>query len=467
MNPAFASPPPSAPPRIWAVGALVRAAADALEARLNPVAVRGEVAALVRASSGHCYFALKDDAGQIRCAMFRRAAALLGFEPREGDQVEVRGRLTIYEPRGDLQLVVESMRHAGQGELFERFLHLKARLDAEGLFAPERKRPAFAMPRGIGLVTSPQAAALRDVLTALARRAPHVPVWFAPAAVQGGDAPSQLIAALQKLYRAARDGRHPLDTILLVRGGGSIEDLWAFNDEALVRVIAQSPVPVITGVGHETDFTLSDFAADVRAPTPTAAAELAAAPREGETERLRALRTQLERALTRRLERQAQQLDTLAARLMPPALQMTVARQRLAALAVRLTHALGMRALAERAATGQRAARWSRALQTPLVLRQAHLEQLTKRLPAAAHTLLARQRERLQRLDLRLSPLAPEQVLARGYAWLESADGQPVTRAAQAQPGQSITAHLSDGRVGMRVTQVCPTASKNRQQPLS
>jgi exodeoxyribonuclease VII large subunit len=468
MNPPSAKPPPSAAPRVWAVGALVRAVADALEARFNPVAVRGEVAAFTRAGSGHCYFALKDGAGQIRCAMFRSAAALLGFQPREGDQVEVRGRIAVYEPRGDLQLVVESMRRAGQGELYERFLRLKAQLDAEGLFAPGRKRAAPPMPRGIGLVTSPQAAALHDVLTALARRAPHIPVWFAPAAVQGGDAPPQLIAALQKLYRSARGGRLPIDVILLVRGGGSIEDLWAFNDEALVRAIAPSPVPVMTGVGHEPDCTLADFAADARAPTPTAAAELAAAPREGEIERLRAQQAHIERAVTRRLEREAQRLDALAARLAHPASRAMGERQRLAALAVRLTHALRLRALTERAAAAQRALRWSRALEPPLARHRAQLTRLADRLPLAVQTRLAGQREHLQRLDLRLSPLAPGRVLARGYAWLEDASGLPVTRAAQAQPGQNIAAHLSDGRVGMQVTQVfTDAASKKGQPPLS
>jgi len=452
-------------PRVWAVGALVRAVADALEARFNPVTVLGEISTFARAGSGHCYFALKDDAGQIRCAMFRRAAMLLGFEPRDGDQVEVRGRLTIYEPRGDLQLVVESMRRAGQGELFERFMRLKVRLDAEGLFAPERKRAPPVWPRGIGLVTSPQAAALHDVLTALERRAPHVPVWFSPAAVQGDNAPAQLITALQKLYRAAQNGKCLIDVILLVRGGGSIEDLWAFNDEALVRVIAQSPIPVITGVGHETDFTLADFAADVRAPTPTAAAELAAAPREGEIERLGAQQTRLELTLTRRLEYEAQRLDTLAVRLASPALHVTVERQRLAVLTERLMHALRLRVLAERATIGQCAVRWAHAFQTPQALRWTDLTRLTERLPAAAQALLARHRDSLQRLDLRLSSLAPEQVLARGYAWLEDADGRPVTHAAQAQPGEAVTAQLIDGRIGMRVFSTA--TSKNDPSPLS
>ena len=291
MNPEFSLPGPDLARPVWAVGALVHAVADALQARFNPVAVRGEVSGFSRAVSGHCYFTLKDDAGQLRCALFRRNAALLAFTPREGDQVELRGRLSVYEARGDLQLVVESMARAGQGQLFEQFLRLKAKLEAEGLFDAGRKRALPPMPRGIGVVTSLGAAALHDVLTALARRVPHIPVLLAPAPVQGVGAPQALCDALSKLYLLAQNGSAlganrahksaapPIDLILLVRGGGSIEDLWAFNDEPLARTIAASPVPVIAGVGHETDFTIADFVADLRAPTPTAAAELASAPR--------------------------------------------------------------------------------------------------------------------------------------------------------------------------------------------
>jgi exodeoxyribonuclease VII large subunit len=289
QNPVFA-------PRIWQVGALCRAIADALDARFNPAAVRGEVSGFSRAPSGHCYFSLKDpdgrDSGQIRCALFRRAASLLDFAPRDGELVEVRGRLDVYGPRGDLQMIVESMSRAGQGALFEQFLKLKARLEAEGLFEPARKRALPVMPRGIGVVTSLNAAALHDVVSALCRRVPHIPVVLAPASVQGSGAPGEIVRSLLKLYQTIESGRGKspylaakdyadsvgagvlsppvLDVILLVRGGGSIDDLWAFNDEAVARTIAQSPVPVITGIGHETDFTISDFVADLRAPTLSA-----------------------------------------------------------------------------------------------------------------------------------------------------------------------------------------------------
>jgi exodeoxyribonuclease VII large subunit len=212
--------------------------------------------------------------------MFRRAASMLEFAPKDGELVELWGRLTVYEQRGDLQLVVEGMRRAGQGALFEQFLKLKAKLEAEGLFDLARKRPLPHMPKAIGLVTSLGAAALHDVVTALHRRAPHIPVVLAPAAVQGAGAPQELVTALQSLYARAvhadvdgSEGENlgQVDVILLVRGGGAMEDLWAFNDEALARTLAASPVPVVSGVGHETDFTIADFVADVRAPTPTAA----------------------------------------------------------------------------------------------------------------------------------------------------------------------------------------------------
>ena len=259
--------------RVWPVSSLLKAIADSLEARFNPVAVQGEISGFSRAASGHCYFSLKDDDGQIRCAMFRRATSLLDFTPRDGHRVELRGRLGVYEARGELQLIVESMRQAGQGTLFEQFLKLKAKLEAEGLFGPDRKRSLPLLPKTVGVVTSLGAAALHDVVTALQRRAPHISVVVYPASVQGTQAPSELRDALLKAFK-----RREVDVLLLVRGGGAMEDLWAFNDEALARTIAESPIPIVSGVGHETDFTIADFCADVRAPTPTAAAELCAQP---------------------------------------------------------------------------------------------------------------------------------------------------------------------------------------------
>ena len=440
----------AAAPRVWAVGALCRAVADALDARFNPVAVRGEITGFSRAASGHCYFSIKDEGGQIRCAMFRRAASGLDFMPRDGDQVEVRGRLGVYEARGDLQLVVESLQRAGQGALFEQFLRLKARLEAEGLFDAARKRPLPLMPRAIGLVTSPGAAALHDVVTALQRRVPHIPVLLAPAAVQGAGAPAELAQALGALYRLA-SGPDAVDVILLVRGGGSIEDLWAFNDERPARTLATSPVPVVSGVGHETDFTIADFVADLRAPTPTAAAELASAPREQWLAAAQAQHERLQRALRRRLDAEAQRIDWLAGRVGRPSAALATERLRLDRATQRLRHALALRLERERAQWMRRAERLPRTAPPLLAAEHQRLARLAQRLPAA----LMRQRdtahERLMRAALRLDALDPQRVLERGYAWLEDERGRPVTQAAQTWPGQPLVATLADGQVDLTV----------------
>lgn len=421
-------------PKVWDVGALCRAVADALEARFNPVTVRGELSGFSRAGSGHCYFSIKDAQGQLRCAMFRRAASLLDFSPRDGELVELRGRLGVYEARGDLQLIVESMSRAGQGALFEQFLRLKARLEAEGLFDAARKRPLPALPRGIGLVTSMGAAALHDVLTALQRRVPHIPVLLAPAPVQGADAPAALVQALQSLYRrAAPSGAAaaspPVDLILLVRGGGSIEDLWAFNDEALARAIAASPVPVVCGVGHETDFTIADFVADLRAPTPTAAAELAAQPQSVWLGALALMQARLGDATARQLDRQTQRLDDAQQRLGRPSALM--ARQRLV-----LQHHAQSLLHATRAA---------------VQMQRIRLDRLREALPRQTRQAALRAHERLDRADLRLQLLDPALVLQRGYAWLADEHGLAVTRRAQTRVGQALTATLADGEVDLTV----------------
>ena len=420
--------------RVWGVGALCRAVADALDARFNPVAVRGEISGFSRAVSGHCYFSIKDATGQIRCAMFKRAAGMLDFSPKDGELVELRGRLGVYEARGDLQLVVESMRRAGQGALFEQFLRLKAQLEGEGLFDPAHKRDLPLMPRAIGVVTSLGAAAWHDVVTALQRRVPHIPVLLAPAAVQGAGAAQALVQALHQLY--AQTALHnpsttqPVDVILLVRGGGSMEDLWSFNDEQLARTMAVSPVPIICGVGHETDFTIADFVADVRAPTPTAAAEMASQPLQVWRDALDLLRDRLDSAVHRHLDRQAQRVDTLASRLGRPSARMTGHRLVLGRLAQQLqfgrTH-------------GVREHRQS-------------LLRLAERLPQAAQRELQQRRERLARAQLRLELLDPRLVLERGYAWLTAEDGRAITTVQQLHPGQALVATLADGDAPVTVS---------------
>ena len=437
--------------RVWAVGALCRAVADALEARFNPVWVRGEITGFSRAASGHCYFSLKDAQGQIRCAMFRRSASLLEFMPRDGELVEVSGRLGVYEQRGDLQLVVESMRRAGQGALFEQFLRLKAKLEAEGLFDAARKRPLPLLPRGIGIVTSLGAAALHDVVTCLRRRAPHVPVVLAPAAVQGGNAPAELVAGLESLYRLAERGT--LDVILLVRGGGSIEDLWAFNDEQLARAIAVSPVPLVSGVGHETDFTIADFCADLRAPTPTAAAELAAQPRETWLAALAMMHERLGEAARRRIDRASQRVDQAAAHLGRPSSRTAQQHLRIERQAQRLRFAVAART--QRAGTElmqRQAPRFQAALAARVRRAQEELESARDALAAAVTHRLERAARQAERLEMRLQLLDPRLVLQRGYALLTDAtSGDPITSARQARPGQAVRAALADGEVDLRV----------------
>ena len=295
---------------ILSVGDLNRAIAASLEDRFDTVWVSGEISNFKAYDSGHWYFSLKDEEGQIRCVMFRGRNSQVGFMPQSGDLVEVSASLGLYVPRGDIQLTIQTLRRAGMGGLYEAFLKLKAKLAKEGLFDEERKREIPSHPRSIGIITSPQAAALKDVLSTLARRAPHIPIVIYPTLVQGPDAPSGIIAALKA---AAKE--NAVDVILLVRGGGSIEDLWAFNDEQLAYAIAQSPIPVVSGVGHETDFTIADFVADLRAPTPTGAAELAAPRKDQMLQELEAIKQALLQRVIQRVEREAQTLDQLALRL--------------------------------------------------------------------------------------------------------------------------------------------------------
>ena len=421
---------PSSPgaSRIWPVGALLRAITQSLEARFNPVAVQGELSGFSRASSGHCYFSLKDEQGQVRCAMFRRAAGLLDFSPRDGQLVELRGRLGVYESRGELQLVVESMQQAGQGSLFEQFLQLKARLEAEGLFASARKRPLPVMPRAIGVVTSLGAAALHDVVTALQRRVPHIPVVIYPASVQGVQAAGELRSALLKA--AERQSTDQIDVMLLVRGGGAMEDLWAFNDESLARTIIASPMPVVCGVGHETDFTIADFCADVRAPTPTAAAELCAQPQTSWLAALEQAFSRMQNGVDRQMQVASQRLDRAAARASQPSHLITRQQGRLGSIAQSLGHATQL-------ALGQEKHR---------------LETLGSDFPKVLGARLTHSQHRLERAQLRLDMLDPHLVLQRGYAWLADLEGHAITSAKATHPGQPVRAILADGQVDLTVS---------------
>ncbi len=417
---------------VWGVGALLTALSDALQARFPVLTVQGELSGFTRATSGHCYFSLKDADGQpamIRCAMFRRAASLVDFAPRDGHQVEVRGRIALYEPRGELQFVVEAMRRAGEGALYEQFLRLKARLEAQGLFDPDRKRVPPPFARRIGVITSTGGAALHDVLTALARRAPHAQVFVYPSLVQGAEAPAALVRALN----LAND-RADAEVLLLVRGGGSLEDLWAFNDERVVQAIAESPLPIICGVGHETDITLADLAADLRAPTPTAAAELATVSRAQCLETLAALERQLHRRMEQRLDGAAQRLDRLALRLARPGDALARQRRRLDLLSQRAGQVVPRR----------------------VAMQQQRLDHLAQRLGRALPQVLQRGEHRLDALTARLEALDPRRVLARGYAWLDDGQGHALGSIDQLSEGQDLRAVLADGEAQLRVQQLHP-----------
>lgn len=375
--------------------------------------VTGEISNFSRAASGHIYFTLKDAGAQLACVIWKTQARALTFQPRDGDQVTAHGRIGLYEAGGRYQLYVDSLQPTGRGVLFQEFERLKNRLAAEGLFAEERKRPLPPYPRCIGLVTSPATAALRDVLNILRRRYPLAPVLLAPTLVQGTEAPPQIVAAL-----AALNARPEVEVILVVRGGGSLEDLWAFNDERVVRAVAASRIPIISGVGHETDFTLTDFAADRRAPTPSAAAELATPDRTELQERLWQVQGRLERGMTARLaafRRQVEQWQRALGHLGPVA-RLAGSRQRVDDLAARAETALTHR--------------------------------------------LRLERQRLAAATARLEALNPEAVLQRGYAIIaERESGRLLTAAAQAQPGQALTLRWHDGAVAARVEPPPPDGS--------
>ncbi|HEX5803163.1 MAG TPA: exodeoxyribonuclease VII large subunit [Azospira sp.] len=428
------------------VAALNRLVRERLESGFPLCWVAGEISNLTLAASGHAYFTLKDEAAQVRCVMFRGRNQLLGWRLANGQHVEARVLVTLYEARGDFQLNVETMRRAGVGNLFEQFQKLKARLEAEGLFAAERKRPLPAFPRRIGIVTSLQAAALRDVLSTLARRAPQVAITIFPTPVQGDGAGAQIAAAIAA---AGASGR--CEALIVCRGGGSIEDLWAFNDEAVARAIRACPVPVISGVGHETDFTIADFAADLRAPTPTAAAEIVAPERERLLAALAEQRLALRRQLTRRLEQHAQRVDGLARRLTHPADRLARQRDTLAHLGTRLAAAAARQQAARQAGIATLRQRLALARPDPRQL-DHRVDTLAARLGHAWQRRHAAQAGTLARLADSLAHLNPQAVLGRGYALVRDDAGRLVRDATQMEPRRTIHVYLAHGRLDAEVT---------------
>jgi exodeoxyribonuclease VII large subunit len=425
--------------RVISVRELNLAAKQLIEGGLPLLWVRGEISNFVSAASGHWYFSLKDEQAQVRCVMFRHKSQYLDFRPANGMLVEVLALATLYEARGDFQLTLEKMRPAGLGALYEAFERLKAKLDAEGLFDEGRKRDLPLLPKQIGIVTSPQAAALRDVLRTLANRMPSVPVLLYPTPVQGEGAAQKIAQAIRVASQRAE-----CDVLIVCRGGGSIEDLWSFNEEDVARAIAASHIPVVSGVGHETDFTIADFVADLRAATPTAAAQAVVPDRRELMQSLARLRQHLARAALRQLERRMQQMDYLQRRLVHPAQRIRQQEERLDALQQRLR-------LASANAAQQRQWRWDvlrqrlRGLCPDIARLREQQANLGRHLDAAMRRTLDRHDAKLLAMRQHLQLLDPQQVLARGYSLVRDAQGNIVSSSERIAVGDELDITFAQG----------------------
>ncbi|GAD62242.1 exodeoxyribonuclease VII large subunit [Aquipseudomonas alcaligenes] len=417
-----------------------------LEDVFAQVWVEGEISNLAKPASGHLYFTLKDSQAQVRCALFRQNAARVRQALRDGLAVRVRGKVSLFEGRGDYQLILDTVEPAGDGALRLAFEALKEKLSAEGLFASERKRALPAHPQRIGIVSSPTGAVIRDIISVFRRRAPQVALTLIPTAVQGREATAQIVRALQLADRAG------FDAIILARGGGSLEDLWCFNEEAVARAVADCVTPIVSAVGHETDVSISDFVADVRAPTPSAAAELLAPDSSDLQRRLDSLNRRLALSLRSRLSREQLRLDGLARRLRHPGERLRQQAQRLDDLDMRLRRAFAQQSTSRH----ERLARLDGRLhaQHPgraLALLRQRLDSLGERLPRAIELQLRQQRQQLENLVQTLHIVSPLATLGRGYSILLDERGQAVRSAAQTRPGQRLKARLSEGELDVRV----------------
>jgi len=437
-------------PAVLPVGLLVSSARLILEKHLGLLWISGEISNFTRAASGHCYFNLKDAQAQVRCVFFRHKAQFADFALRDGLSVEVRATATIYEARGEFQLNVEVVRLAGLGALYEKFARLKARLEAAGWFATERKRPLPSFPRAIGIVTSPTAAALRDVLTTLRARWPALAIVLYPTLVQGEGA----AAAIAQAIRTAND-RAEVDALLVCRGGGSIEDLWAFNEEAVAQAVFESRLPVVSGVGHETDFTICDFVADARAPTPTAAAALIAPDRREIGRHLGALAGRGQRAADRALEGRMQRVDAIARRLVHPAARIAQQGRDARLLAARLARALAGRLAGTRVRLAAVGHRFGLRIREPMP-HEASLAAVLDRWQRTGMARIEREGVRVATLERSLAHLNPQAVLERGYALVTRFDGAIVHDAAQLAPGDDVTLGFARGSAAARVTRRDP-----------
>ncbi|MEP7312654.1 MAG: exodeoxyribonuclease VII large subunit [Pseudomonadota bacterium] len=437
--------PLGAPTRdVYTVGRLNREARMLLEAGLPPLWVEGEISNFSSPASGHWYFSLKDRDAQIRCAMFRARNLGVGFRPKEGQLLQARGRVSLYEPRGDYQLIVEQLEDAGEGALKREFEKLKARLAAEGLFAFERKRPLPAIPKRIAVVTSPTGAAIRDILHILARRFPAAAVLIYPVPVQGSAAAPAIVAAID-----LANARADCDVLILARGGGSLEDLWSFNDEAVARAILRSGIPVVTGIGHEVDFTIADFVADSRAPTPSGAAQLVVPDRQALLAQLLTVKERLRLAAARQLARGMEQYASLARRLNQahPGSRLTQQAQRLDELQVRLHRLWNDQHGAQRRALAGLAQRLDLQGRDLLAAPATQSATLDLRLRNAWPSYLNRLAQRLALAMRGLDGVSPLATLQRGFAIVTDAGGAVITDAARLKPGDEIEARLATGRI--------------------
>lgn len=442
---------PTAPAReVYTPSALTRFVRDLLEDTLPLIWVEGEISNFSRPASGHLYFTLKDAAAQVRCAMFKPKSSWLRFKPADGQRVLARARVSLYEARGEFQLIVESLQEAGAGALQRAFDELKAKLAAEGLFDAAIKRPIPPLPRCIGVITSPSGAAVRDVLSVIARRFPLAEVEILPVPVQGKEAPPAIVAMLAAASKARRH-----DVLLLTRGGGSLEDLWAFNDEAVARAIRASTIAVVSAIGHEIDFTIADFAADLRAPTPSAAAELLVPDAQALARTLEREQAQLRQRMRRALETRTQRLDHLLARInaQRPQARLARARERLSALHRRLHE----RARSGNERRGARLAQLRTRLQaqhpsTRLARDAGRAQAQAERLRAAIRRGLEHRRARLAELARTLHAVSPLATLERGYAILiDRASGRVVRSVGQIEADSALRARLADGEIALRV----------------
>lgn len=442
---------------VFTVSQLNQRAKQLLEITFSSVKVEGEISNLSRPSSGHWYFTLKDKGAQVRCAMFRSRTAQIKFQPKEGDQIIVRGKVSLYENRGDYQLIVDAMKPAGEGQLQQAFIQLKQKLGAEGLFNPEHKRALPAAIKRIAVITSPTGAAIHDILTVLKRRFPAIEVDIYPVQVQGQDAAQQMIWSINQANSDARNAtkEQATDVIIIGRGGGSIEDLWSFNDEQLARTIFHSDLPIVSAVGHEVDFTIADFVADIRAPTPSAAAELLSPNREEYLSRLQALSARLENSIQQQLQNKQWQLQSAQRGLQHPGDKLSQYAQTLDMLELRMQQSQKNnldRLLKKLTQSQQRLQQQSPANKLQQI--ETQLGYFQQRLRNAMKQLLSNKAERLQQNALLLNAVSPLQTLGRGYAILQTPTEVVIRDSHDVKKGDLISARIGHGSLELTVEKV-------------